>query len=178
MLRPLDAATVRGAARGDRDAFEALVSAYHRDMVRVAFVILRDAELAADAAQAAWVMAWRKLHTVRDTDKVRSWLLSVAANEAKQLTRRRRSEVGLSALYERLVGPDPIDGLAATINLVDCVAKLSIDDRRLLALKYAGGLTSQEMAGHIGGISAGAVRHRLMRIMSRLREEMNDDRRF
>ncbi len=80
---------VRLAAAGDTVAFARLVAAYHRDMVRVAFVVCGGSQdLADDAVQAAWAIAWRKLRSVRDPDRVKPWLVSVAANEARQLWRR------------------------------------------------------------------------------------------
>src|SRR5512135_2569680 len=87
------AATVALAGAGDEAAFARLVAAYHADMARLAFVVCGDRELAEDAVQAAWLVAWRKLRSVRDADRVRPWLLSVTANEARQIVRRRRGPI-------------------------------------------------------------------------------------
>ena len=80
---------VERAAQGDETAFARLVAAYHGDMLRVAYVTCGDAELAQDAVQAAWTIAWRKLGSVRDPARVRGWLVAVAANEARRQVRRR-----------------------------------------------------------------------------------------
>ncbi|MCJ7709435.1 MAG: hypothetical protein MUQ32_01260, partial [Chloroflexi bacterium] len=80
---------VQRAIAGDEVAFARIVNAYHGDLVRVAYVVAGDAELAQDAAQSAWSIAWRKLGSLRDPDRLRPWLVSVAANEARQLVRRR-----------------------------------------------------------------------------------------
>lgn len=89
----LGAGTVALAGAGDKAAFAQLVAAYHGDMARVAFVVCGDRELAMDAVQSAWLAAWQKLHSLRDPDRIRQWLLSVSANEARQLVRRRRGPV-------------------------------------------------------------------------------------
>lgn len=73
------------AATGDEVAFARIVAAHHDDMARVAFVVCRDIQMAQEAAQAAWPIAWRKLSTVRDPAKLRPWLLAIAANEARGL---------------------------------------------------------------------------------------------
>ena len=78
------------AAAGDIDALARIVSAHHDDMARLAFVICGDQDLAQDAVQAAWPVAWRKLGTLRDPASLRPWLMSVAANEARQLIRHKR----------------------------------------------------------------------------------------
>ena len=87
------ASTVALAGAGDEAAFSQLVAAYHADMARVAFVACGDRELAEDAVQSAWLVAWKKLHSLRDPDRVRPWLLAVTANEARQLLRRRHGPV-------------------------------------------------------------------------------------
>src|SRR5262245_45851546 len=78
------------AAAGDEAAFARIIRAHHDDMTRVCYIVSGDLDLAEEAVQAAWGIAWRKLGTVRDPSRLRSWLVSVAANEARQIVRRRR----------------------------------------------------------------------------------------
>src|SRR5512143_3196385 len=80
---------VRQAVDGDESAFARIVAAYHGDMIRVAYGICGDADMARDAVQAAWLIAWRKLRTVRQPEHLRAWLVAVAANETRHLIRRR-----------------------------------------------------------------------------------------
>ena len=85
------AGLMRLAADGDEVAFARIVDAHHADMSSVCFVVTGgDAELAEEAVQSAWPIAWRKLDTVRDPERLRPWLISIAVNEARQLARRRR----------------------------------------------------------------------------------------
>jgi RNA polymerase sigma-70 factor, ECF subfamily len=151
----------------DRAAFASLVARFQPDLLRVSYVILGDASLAEDATQAAWIQAWRKLHQLRDDDKLRSWLVAVAANEARQIARRRR----------RMPFGPRSDGFAADADprlsdLTAALARLTSDDRRLVALRYVAGLTSEEI-GHAVGATGGAVRHRLMRILANLRADLS-----
>ena len=83
---------VQLAAAGDTMAFARIVAAYHADMIRVAYVVSGgDQDIADDAVQAAWSIAWQKLDSLRDPDRLKPWLVAVAANEARQLCRRQRS---------------------------------------------------------------------------------------
>ena len=84
------ATMVAQAAAGDAFAFARIVAAHHDDMARVCYVICGDRELAQDAVQAAWPIAWRKLGALRDPERLRPWLMAVAANEARQILRRQR----------------------------------------------------------------------------------------
>jgi RNA polymerase sigma-70 factor (ECF subfamily) len=168
-------ATVRLAASGNEAAIAALVNEHHAAMARVAYVILGDADQAADAVQAAWVKAWRRLHTVRDQDRVRPWLLAVTANVARDALRHRRRHraVPLSFEIEGSAADDP----EGSINLVDLervLRGLRPDERALLSLRYAGGLDSGEIAAQLG-MTASGVRTRLFRLVQRLRTDLADE---
>ena len=77
--------THRAASVGYGDAaFARIIHAHHDDMTRICFVICADIDLADEAVQGAWLIAWRKLHSLRDPARLRPWLVSVAANEARQ----------------------------------------------------------------------------------------------
>ena len=84
---------VRRAAAGDQVAFARLVGEHHSAMMRVAYVIVGDADTARDAVQSAWTIAWRRLGTLRDDAQVNAWLVAIAGNEARQLLRRSRRSV-------------------------------------------------------------------------------------
>jgi len=172
-------AAVARAASGDEVAFARIVAAHHDDMARVAFVVCGDVELAQEAVQAAWQKAWAKLGSIRDADRLRPWLVSIAANEAKQLIRSRHRRWLRETVIEDdqpvapTAGADP-ESRAAILDLANALAGLEPDDRTLIALRYAAGLTSDEI-GRAIGMTGGGVRARLARLLTRLREELHDD---
>jgi len=169
------AALIARAAAGDEAAFARIVQAHHDDMIRVCFVICGDLDLADEAVQAGWAIAWRKLGTLRDPNRLRPWLASVAANEARQLLRRnrRRTIVELTMAGDAAGGSDP-DGRAVDLDLANALARLKPDDRLLLALRYVAGFDSTELA-RATGRSASGIRARLARLLDRLRTELGDD---
>ena len=165
-------ATVRSAASGDEMAFARLVAEHHAAMTRVAFVICGDREVARDVAQSAWTFAWRRIGSLRDPSLVRAWLVAIAANEAKQAMRRRRREpvVDISASVDRADRADGDDTLLL-VDLERALRRLKYEDRSLLAMRYAAGLDSYEIADQLG-ISASGVRSRLARLLERLRVDL------
>ena len=157
--------TVRLAAAGDTVAFAQIVAAYHADMVRVAYVVAGgDQDLADDAVQAAWSVAWRKLGSLRDPERLKPWLISVAANEARQQCRRRRRaavvEIDLAAGVP--AGLDPAER-SDELDLELALRHLTADERALLALRYEAGLNSTEI-GALVGRPAATIRWRLARL--------------
>ena len=100
------AVAVARAAAGDESAFARIIEAHHDDMTRVCFVICGDLDIADEAVQAAWPIVWRKLGTLRDPGRLRPWLVSIAANEARQLVRRRRRRVVVELAMAGASTPD------------------------------------------------------------------------
>jgi RNA polymerase sigma-70 factor (ECF subfamily) len=178
LVNPIDdslAKAVGLAAAGDESAFARIVAAHHHDMTRVCFVICGDLDVADEAVQAAWLIAWRKLHSLRDPDRLRAWLVSVAANEARQLVRgrMRRTVMELAVGDTATPGVDP-DVRVRDLDLTNALARLDPDDRALLALRYVAGFDSTELA-RATGRSASGTRARLARLLDRLRTELGDD---
>jgi RNA polymerase sigma-70 factor, ECF subfamily len=164
------------AAAGDEVAFTRLVGAFHADMARVAyFVCGGDRDATEDAVQSAWTVAWRRLGTLREPERIRAWLLSVTANEARQLLRRQRqaTTIRLEFAEERMAAPDPY-GSAAALDMADVLARLKPEERTLVGLRYAAGLDSAEI-GAVLGMSASGVRSRLDRLLDRLRAELEHE---
>jgi len=166
---------IRLAAAGDTVEFARIVAAYHADMTRVAYVVCGgDQDLADDAVQAAWTIAWKKLGSLRDPDRLKPWLVSVAANEARQACRRRRrvAVVELDVAAPERADCDPADR-AGELDLERALGHLSADYRVLLALRYEAGLDSSEI-GAVVRRPAGTIRWRLARLLNRLRKELAD----
>ena len=109
---------VQQARTGDAAAFGRLVALHERAVFRAAMAALGSHADAEDAAQDAFVMAWRRLSTFRGDAQFRTWLLTIAWRKA--LDRRRRlalwrqrseSVVGRSGLWSGATEQDPLTNL-------------------------------------------------------------------
>src|ERR1700694_3384331 len=78
------------ATAGDAHAFASLIEPLLDPAYRLAAVMLEDRSTAEDAVQEASIKAWRKLGQLRgDTGSLRSWFLSIVANECRMVRRQR-----------------------------------------------------------------------------------------
>ena len=161
------------ALAGDEIAFARIVAAYHDDMARIAYLVCGDLDIAADAEQAAWAVAYRRLKELRDPGRLRPWLMSVAANEARQLARSQRRRTVRELTCEGPARP-PDPDRAALIDLAAALTGLDPRDRALIGLRYIAGFESGEI-GRAIGMSASGVRVRLHRLLKQLRTELGDD---
>ncbi|MCU0228585.1 MAG: sigma-70 family RNA polymerase sigma factor, partial [Bryobacterales bacterium] len=85
-----EADLIRAAQAGDSDAFEALVRAYDRGVLRIAMNLLRSQEDAADVYQEAFVKVYRNLHSFRFDCSFQSWLYRIVTNCCLDMLRKRK----------------------------------------------------------------------------------------
>ena len=189
--RPLeDTELVRLARRGDVGAYEELVRRYQEIAVRTAYVVAGAAE-AQDAAQEAFVKAYRALDRFRDDAPFRPWLLRIVANEAINRRRSARRQAGLAlraaaatvdgAAEGRLAedaAPSPEGAALAQEGrreLIAAINELRPEDRLLIAYRYWFELTEAEMAAALG-CPTGTVKSRSSRALARLRAKLERSR--
>ena len=164
---------IQRAIAGDEVAFARIIADHHEDMARVAYLVTGSLDLAEDAVQAAWAIAWRRLGSLRDPARLRPWLMTVAANEARQVARSSRRRTVRELAVGAPSGPSGPDK-AVLIDLGNALGTLDPKDRILIGLRYIAGLNSEAIGREVG-MSASGVRVRLHRLMARLREELRDE---
>jgi RNA polymerase sigma-70 factor (ECF subfamily) len=164
------------ARRGDGDAYASLVRAHSDIAFRTAMLITQDAAEAEEAAQDAFVKAWRALGRFREGEPFRPWLLTIVANEARN---RRRSAGRRTALALRAPRPAGDEGSAEAAviagetraALLAAMSRMREDDRLVLGCRYLLELSEAETAAALG-VRPGTVKSRTSRALARLREEV------
>lgn len=169
---------VERAKRGDVEAYGEIVTRYQALAQRTAYVILRDADAAQDAAQEAFVKAFRAFGRFRQGAPVRPWLLRIVANEAinRAKAASRHPQVDLEAAEAQTSDPAASPEAHALASerrqiVIRALNGMREDDRIVIAYRYFFDLSEAEMADALG-IARGTVKSRLSRAMSRLREQM------
>lgn len=145
---------------------------------RVAYTITRDAAEAEDAAQEAFLKAYRALGRFRSGAPFKPWLLKIVSNEA----RNRRREAGRRAgLALRVAGGHPPETPASPESsvvaaerrdeLLLAVDGLGEESRAVISCRYFLGLSEEETAAVLD-CPRGTVKSRLSRAVGKLRERM------
>lgn len=164
---------VRYAANGDAAAWESLMVAHQEAVFRLAYLLLGDPDEAEDAAQESFLRAWMHLGSFDSTRPLRPWLLSIAANLARN---RRRSAGRYFAALLRAFRDEPAsEGVEeqSTQNfqareLWKAVQRLNLLDQQIVYLRYFLELPVAETA-QILKIAEGTVKSRLSRALQKLR---------
>jgi RNA polymerase sigma factor (sigma-70 family) len=176
--RPLgESGLIARAQRGDGSAYEELVHAYQGIAFRTAYLIAGGAAEAEDAAQDAFVKAWRALGRFRPGAPFKPWLLRIVANEARNRRRSagRQAHLALRAGAETPSGdaaPSPEAALLGSERrerLLAAVNELPEEQRVVISLRYFVELSEEETAEALG-LPRGTVKSRTSRALERLRE--------
>ena len=174
---------VERAQRGDVESFNTLVRTYEGRVYNVCYRMLGDPDSAADAAQDAFLSAFRNLRGFRG-GSFRSWMLRIATNTCYDLlrSRKRRPTVSLDLETEESDDAAPLQiadtaesptEFALRRELAAAIQRgldgLPDEQRIILILSDIEGLAYEEIA-EVTNTNLGTVKSRLSRGRARLRD--------
>ena len=168
---------LKRAAKGDVDAFEALIVQYEKFIYNAAWRIMGNAEDAKDIAQEVAIKIFRNLSSVADIKHMRAWVARITHNACMDELRRRRGKTADSydamldlgdAEVEREIA-DAADGPEALLlrqelagQIEEGLRRLSDEHRALIVLRDVQGLQYEEIA-EITQMPLGTVKSRISR---------------
>jgi RNA polymerase sigma-70 factor (ECF subfamily) len=170
---------------GDRDAFRVLVEREAPAVIAACQRILDDHAEAEDAAQEAFLLAYRKLGSFRGDGALGGWLMRIAIREARDRAVRRRpattldaDDGGLSSTLRAVGhGVDPVVTLETSeraARLRSAIAELPAHYRDAVQLRYLDERSFEDIATTTGRPEP-TVRTHLHRGLARLRTRLDDE---
>jgi RNA polymerase sigma-70 factor (ECF subfamily) len=175
-LRPCERnerAIVEAGRRGEMDALAGLYERYYAAMVWVAYSVLLDRPLAEDAAQQAFVTAYRKIRSLRRPDRFGPWLATICRNTAQDMARARRREAALQKrAAEQVRTASDSDGFDEAVK--DAVDNLPAMCREVVLLHYYSNMSYEEIESALG-ISGDKVKGRLARARKRIQVHLEKE---
>lgn len=149
--------------------FTRLLEMLRPDLLRFAYWLARDRQVAEDVVQETLIRAWKAGNELRDLSAVRPWLFTIARREHARLFERKRLPTVDIDDAETLGDPAlATDGDAALLDLRHAILKLPDEYREPLVMQVLGGLSTAEIATELG-LTQAAVLTRLFRARNRLR---------
>ena len=142
-------------------------------LLRTCYLLLRDSALAEDAVQETFLKAWRAYGAYRQEASEKTWLMRIAVNTCRDMTRSRwfcrvDRTVNMDDLPEPSVAfTEPDDTLARAV--------LSLPDnlRQVITLRYYQGMSVQEVADVLR-VHRRTVHYRLDKAERILRDALED----
>ena len=185
---PRDEDLLRRVGAGDEQAFRELFSRYAAVAHALAFRFVRQAQVAEEIVQEAFLAVWRNPDRYDgDRGSVRSWLMGTVHHRAVDAVRReqaqRRRAEQAAGLGPRVV-EDPIDDVLAAIDLPSerklvrsALGELPDEQREVIQRMYFDGLSQSQIAERTG-LPLGTVKSRTLLAMRRLRASIGEEQRW
>jgi len=184
--RELDRELVERVQRGDKHAFELLVSKYQRKLSRLLSRFVKDQAEVEDVAQEAFIKAYRALPSFRGDSAFYTWLYRIGINTAKNylVAKSRRAPTITefdSEEAEEFDGGDQLRDIntpesllmtkqiANTVN--DAMDQLPEELRAAIQLREIEGLSYEEIAAAMD-CPIGTVRSRIFRAREAIAERL------
>jgi len=173
-----DEALVALVARADDLAFAELYDRYDRLAYGLARRILRDAALAEDAVQDAFLSVWRSASRFSsERAPARVWIMTFVHRRAVDLVRhheRRRTESLAPDHDQEDAGAEEAVWLRMERDRVQAAMRQLTDQQReAIELAYFGGFTQSELAEKLGQ-PLGTIKSRMFSGLARLRELLDE----
>lgn len=154
MTAPLaDADLVERALEGSRASFDELVDRYWNSAVALARQRTRNWADAQDAAQEAFVLAFRKLASLRDPHRFGGWLFTIVARSCIEVGRRKARRPTYVEDIEVLEPPPTPDAGAHEIDrsglrdqIAEAIEALPERYRPVVVLRYGQGMDVKSIA--------------------------------
>ncbi|BBB60735.1 MULTISPECIES: RNA polymerase sigma factor RpoE [unclassified Undibacterium] len=184
--REIDQLLVERVQRGDKKAFELLVSKYQRKLMRLVSRLVYDHAEAEDVVQEAFIKAYRALPNFRGESAFYTWLYRIGVNTAKNhlVTQGRRAPTSTESDVDEAESFVDADGLrdintpesllaskqiAETVN--SAMSTLPEELRNAITLREIEGLSYDEIA-EVMLCPIGTVRSRIFRAREAIAEKL------
>ena len=172
---------IRRLQSGHLDGLETLVQLHQQRAVRAAYLIVREAALAEDLAQEAFLRAYGRISQFDTSRPFGPWFYRIVTNLAQRAAARAARQTsfdspapdGALTLAEVLADSEPgpeahVEQAQARERLWQALGRLAPEQRAAVVERYYLGLSEAEMAAR-GGLAAGTVKWRLHAARARLR---------
>ncbi len=165
-----DAAAIERCLNGEKDAYRHLVERYQKQAVAHALSILGNREDALDAAQEAFIDAFKALKQFDRARRFYPWFYVLLRNRCYKITARRREIENIEET--EIIAPRKGLPVEERLALEKALLALSKEDREIITLKYLDGLAYEELAARLQ-IPRGTVMSRLFYARKQLQAKLS-----
>ena len=167
----MDTEKVEKARNGNVDEIGNLLMENMKSMYRVAFSILKTEEEISDAISNTTVIVFEKIHTLKNAEFFKTWLIRILINECNKIHRQNKKIIYLENYNQTdLVYNDKYDDFGVR----QAIKKLDEDLKTMVILYYFEDFNIKEIS-EIQKLPEGTVKSRLSRARKKLESIFFDE---
>lgn len=168
-----DATLIENLQSGDQKALLLLVERWHQSFCKVAYWYTKDANSAKDIAQDCWTVIIKKLDTLDDATKFKSWSTSLVKRKSIDWLRAKNREKNkLISFYQEgeqsSSSEDDNQRGKQKLLLLQGIQQLTTEQQYIIRLFYLQSYSLKEIA-EVLKISSGTVKSRLFHAREKLK---------
>jgi RNA polymerase sigma-70 factor (ECF subfamily) len=166
------ALVARVTGSNDQAAFQQLVER-HQAAIRgfLRRLLKGDQATADDLAQETFLLAYRKMNSLKSSGSLASWLHTIAYRQFLQFIRKHARQEVMAEPPE--LGHDPRQAVDAEILAQRLMGFVSAEERTCLTLAYAAGMSHPEI-GRVTDLPLGTVKSHIQRGKQKLKRWLQD----
>jgi RNA polymerase sigma factor (sigma-70 family) len=158
--------------------FQHIYSLYHQRVYHAAQKVLRDAQMAEDAAQETFIKAYRYWDKLEDVSKAGAWLATIASRTAIDMLRKegKRTFISIELAsweleqhYLEHIVIEEVELRETKLELEQDIQKLKPKLKEVLALRYMEDMREREIAATLS-LSKATVKTRLYRAKAAVKQ--------
>lgn len=163
---------MKKAQKGNDKAFLKIFQQYEKDIYRMAYVYVKDQEDALDVVQEVAYQSFKKIHTLKHPEYVKTWMMKITINCAINIVQKNRKVIQFMPEIEEFIGLEDED-IPLSLSLQDVIDKLQEDEKSVVLLKYYQNYTFKEISEALE-IPLGTAKSILYRALEKLRKEFKE----
>lgn len=176
-----DRVLARNAGNGDRQAFQTIVETHKQQMFTVARSVIRDAALAEDVVQEAFIKAYRALPEFRGESRLSTWLYRITYLTAIDMRRQQKRHLQLADEYQHTLeegetsrvdqGDAVLQSAQLRTEIDSALTRLSPFEQTVFTLRHLQNFKLKEIAVVVDR-SEGTVKNILFRAIHKMRDQL------
>lgn len=149
------------------EQFMELYQTVYKDLYRLAFYYLGNAQDAEDAVQEAALAAWENFGGLKNRASFRPWIFKILVNRCRKVFRRGRGA------EQPVSGPEQAYEmeLSSRVEMTELLSRLTREERLIVTLAVFGGYKGEEIA-RILGRNHSTIRSKYRRALKKLEPEV------
>lgn len=161
---------VKKAQKGNEKAFLKLFQVYEAEVYRMAYIYVKNKEDALDVMQEVAYQSFKKIHTLKEPQYFKTWLMKIAINCALNVTNKNKKVVHLRPDYEDFIGSYDED-VSLSLSLQNLLDSLTEDEKSVVLLRFYQDYSFKEIS-ELLHIPLGTAKSVLYRALNRLRKQV------
>ncbi len=135
---------------GNREAFDRLIRLFEKQIMKTAFYLTRNLDDARDVAQEVYMKILRHLTASQSGEKLNGWIYRITVNAARDFHRKQRLRAPLHRVLSVIVPRDPVHESEVRNRLIECLGKLSFNERAAFIFRELKEMETSEVAAVLG----------------------------